>query len=75
MSAVSGIFIALAVVFGGGYALDRIYVTVKRAAIERIHRGQPSLSEFTNRLTCSKITESGVFVQTGCGRKTKLNRR
>lgn len=69
MNAVNGIFIALALVFGGGYALDKIYVTVKSTAVERIHRGMPSLTAFTNRLTCSKITDSGKFVKTKC----KLN--
>lgn len=71
MNAINGIFVAVALVFGGGYALDKIYVAVKRATVERIHRGQPSLSAFTNRLTCSKIAESGVLVRFKCGRKTK----
>lgn len=66
MNAVSGIFVALALFFGGGYALDRIYVTVKQAALERIQRGQPSLSTFTNRLTCSKITFSGELIPAKC---------
>ncbi|MGE3263329.1 MAG: hypothetical protein AB7K68_16230 [Bacteriovoracia bacterium] len=73
MNAVNGIFVALALVFGGGYALDKIYVSVKAAAIERIHRGQPSLGQFTNRLTCSKFTPSGEYVATKCGR-TKIKR-
>ena len=67
MNAVNGIFVAVALVLSGGYALDKIYVTVKRAAVERIHRGQPSLSAFTNRLTCSRISESGTLVHTKCG--------
>lgn len=66
MNAVSGIFVALAIVFGGGYALDKIYVVVKRAAVERIHQGQPSLAEFTNRLTCSKISKDGQLVHSKC---------
>jgi len=69
MNAVNGIFVALAIIFGGGYALDKIYVTVKGAAVERIQHGMPSLSAFTNRLTCSKISKSGTLVPVGCGRR------
>lgn len=67
MNAVSGIFVALALIFGGGYALDRIYVTVKKAAVERIHHGMPPLSRFTSQLTCAKFTASGDYVATKCG--------
>jgi len=59
MNAVSGIFVALALVFGGGYALDRIYLAVRHAAVERIHRGQPRLENFTVRLTHSRIQADG----------------
>lgn len=70
MSTVNGIFIALALVFGGGYALDKIYVAVKTAAVERIQKGQPSLSQFTNRLTCSHISaQTGALIKDKCGRK------
>ena len=62
MNAVSSIFVAIMLVFGGGYALDKIYVTVKRAAVERIQRGQPSLEQFTNRLTGFRIDKSGNLI-------------
>src|SRR2546423_1666635 len=55
MNSVNSIFLAVAVIFGGGYALDKIYVSVKTGAVELIHQGMPHLSEFTNRLTCSDI--------------------
>lgn len=67
MNAVSGIFVALALMFGGGYAMSKIYVAVKGAAVERIQKGQPSLSTFTNQLTCSKIDASGRHIRTKCG--------
>ena len=66
MNAVNGIFVALAVIFGGGYALDKIYVATKVAAVERIHRGMPHLSDFTNRLTCSKINQRGELQRIPC---------
>lgn len=66
MNAVSGIFVALAVFFGGCYALDRIYAEVKSASVERVHKGMPSLSEFTNRLTYSKIVSNGTLVPLHC---------
>ena len=69
MNSVSGIFVALAVVFGGGFALDKIYLATKAAAVERVHRGMPSLSEFTHRLTCSKISKDGSLVPVKCDRR------
>lgn len=69
MNAISGIFVALALIFGGGYALDKIYVATKRAAVERIQRGMPPLSRFTNQLTCSKISASGNLVHSQCKSK------
>lgn len=69
MNAINGIFVALALLFGGGYALNRIYVATKQAAVERVQRGMPSLSQFTNRLTCSKISPSGNLVPSKCGRR------
>ena len=69
MNAVSGIFIALSLVFGGGYALNKIYVVTKRAAVERIQRGMPPLARFTNQLTCSKISKDGRLVRANCKAK------
>lgn len=74
MNAVSGIFVALSIVFGGGYALHEIYVATKVAAVERIHRGMPHLSDFTNRLTCSKISKTGAFVPIRCGKRSETNK-
>ena len=68
MNSVSGIFIGLAVLFGGGYALDKIYVAVKAASVERVHRGMPSLSDFTSRLTCSEISTAGTLSHKRCGK-------
>ena len=67
MNAVSGIFVGLALMFGGGFALEKIYVAVKGAAVARIHRGMPHLSEFSSRMTCSKISKDGTLVPTKCG--------
>ncbi len=66
MNAINGIFVALAIIFGGGYALDKIYFTVKKAAVERIQKGQPSLSRFTNKLTCSRISRDGKLERISC---------
>lgn len=73
MNAVNYIFVAIALIFGGGYALDKIHTATKRMAVERIQRGMPSLSQFTNRLTCSKIASSGELVSIPC--KTKQTRK
>lgn len=66
MNAVSGIFVALSLIFGGGFALNKIYVATKAAAVERIQHGMPPLSRFTNQLTCSKISASGNLVSGKC---------
>lgn len=68
MNAISGIFVALSLIFGGGYALNKIYFATKKAAVERLQRGMPPLSRFTNQLTCSKFTPSGEYIATKCGR-------
>lgn len=66
MNAVSGIFIALSLILSGGYILNKIYVATQLAAIERIQRGMPPLSRFTNRLTCSTISNDGKLVRQKC---------
>lgn len=48
------------------YAVDKIYVTLREAAVERIHRGIPPLSKFTNCLTCSRISTGGKLVPSKC---------
>lgn len=75
MNAVSGIFIALALVFGGGYALNKIYVVTKMVAVERIHRGMPHLSTFTSRMTCSRISRAGALVPAKCGKRRVVNQK
>lgn len=71
MNAVSGIFVALAIVFGGGYALDKISLATKMAATRNVHRGMPSLSNFTNHLTCSRISRAGTLVAMKCKKRAK----
>ena len=70
MNTVSGIFLAVALIFGGGYALDKIYLTIKMAAVERIQRGMPSLEKFNRRMTCSYIDAHGIQrALKSCGRR------
>jgi hypothetical protein len=74
MNSVSGIFVALSIIFGGGYALDKILTMTKRAAVEHIHSGMPSLSAFTTRLTRSEISSAGTLVPVKCGARRASNR-
>lgn len=71
MNAVSGIFVAVALIFGGGYALDRNHDAVKTNAVQRVQKGTPSLSAYTNKLTCASFSNSGAYGERKC-RKTKL---
>jgi hypothetical protein len=71
MNSVSGIFMALSLILSGGYASDKILTITKRAAVEHIHRGLPSLPEFSNRLTCSKISPDGNLVTARCRTRSR----
>ena len=81
MNAVGSILIGVAILFGGGYALKKIYAVVKGTALDQIHLGQPSLSAFSNKMTCTKFSDTGAFVKIkwGCHstsqhvRKTNTN--
>lgn len=73
MNSVGGIFVAVAMVFGGGYAMNKIYVAIKMAAVERVQKGMPHLSEFTNRMTCSRISRTGTLIPAKCGKRRAIN--
>lgn len=75
MNAINTIFITLSLLFCGGYALHKIYITTKTMAIERIQKGMPHMSDFTNRLTCSKLSKSGTlkFIKNCEKRKNKMH--
>lgn len=66
MNAIGEIFAALLILFASGYGMEKIYVAVKREAIIKVHRGLPSLSAYTNKLTCSKISENGSLIPAKC---------
>jgi hypothetical protein len=43
--------ILIATLFGGTFAADKIYVSVRRAALEKSAKGLPELAPFTRQLT------------------------
>ncbi len=51
MESVKEIFIALTILFGGGYAAEKVHVYVKQMAIKQIQKGLPPLSNYTQKLT------------------------
>lgn len=51
MESVKEIFVALTILFGCGYAAEKVHAYVKHAAIEQIQKGLPSLSDYTRKLT------------------------
>jgi hypothetical protein len=75
MNAVSGIFAALAILFGGGYALEKIHQEIRKNAVTRLHSGMPSLVQFTNRMTCAKIDKDGRLIRMKCGRSERKPRQ
>ncbi len=69
MNAISSVFTALFVLLGAGYAMDKLYVEVRRAALTHVSRGLPSLSAYTRQLTCKEISRTGELMrhrQGGC---------
>jgi len=68
MSALKDLFAALLLLAGSGWALEKTYIEVRKAALIKAHQGLPSLTNFTQRLTCSKIAEDGRLVSAGCKR-------
>lgn len=51
MESVKEIFIALAILFGSGYAAEKVHFYVKQMAIKQIQKGLPPLSNYTQKLT------------------------
>ncbi len=51
MESVKEIFVALMILFSGGYAAEKMHTYVKQLAIERIQKGLPPLSTYTQKLT------------------------
>jgi hypothetical protein len=44
----------IATLFGGTVAADKIYVVVRKAALEKASQGLPNLAPFTKKLTSKK---------------------
>ena len=51
MESVKEIFVALMILFGSGYAAEKVHQEVKSMAIKQIQKGHPSLSKFSRTLT------------------------
>ena len=51
MESVKEIFVALTILFGSGYAAEKVHVYVKQMAIKQIQKGLPPLSVYTQKLT------------------------
>ncbi len=51
MESVKEIFVALMILFGGGYAAEKVHNYVKQTTIKQIQKGLPPLSSFSQNLT------------------------
>ena len=51
MESVKEIFVALTILFGGGYAAEKVHVYVKQMAVKQIQKGLTPLSTYTQKLT------------------------
>jgi hypothetical protein len=50
MESVKEIFVALTILFGSGYAAEKVHEYVKQATIKQIQKGLPHLSDYTRKL-------------------------
>lgn len=51
MESVKEIFVALMILFSGGYVAEKVHTNVKQVAIEQIQKGLPPLSNYSQKLT------------------------
>ena len=51
MESVKEIIIALTILFGSGYAAEKVHAYVKQMAVKQIQKGLPALSAYTQKLT------------------------
>lgn len=50
MESVKEIFVALMILFGGGYAAEKVHNYVKQTAVKQIQKGLPPLSNYSKKL-------------------------
>lgn len=50
MDSVKEIFIALMILFGGGYAAEKIHTYVKQTAVKQIQQEPPPLTNYSKKL-------------------------
>ncbi len=51
MESVKEIFVALTIIFSGGYAVEKVHTYAKQMAIKQIQKGLTPLSVYTQKLT------------------------
>ena len=63
MESVKEIFLAIAFLVGGGFAIDKIHNQVRLMALEKAHKGLTPMTHFTSKLTgiASKRIEQGYL--------------
>lgn len=63
MDSVKEIIFAIALLVGGGFAIDKIHDQVKMMALEKVSKGLPPMTRFTKKLTGinSKRIEKGYL--------------
>lgn len=56
MSSVKEIFIAVAILVGGGFAIHKIHQKVRTMALHKVQQGLPPIGKFTEKLTGIKAS-------------------
>ena len=75
MAAVMEILVGLLVLFGAGnFALKKIHDEVRAAAIEKVHRGLPSLEVYTQRLSGKKFQWDERGQRSGHAKRKKTSK-
>ncbi len=56
MNSVKEIFIAVAIIVGGGFAVQKIHHKVRAMTLQKVHQGLPPIGKFTEKLTGIKAS-------------------
>ena len=51
MDSVKEIFLAVLILTGGGFVVDKIHTHVKQLAVQKAQKGLPKITRFTEKMT------------------------
>lgn len=67
MDQLISIAVLIATLYGGTIVADKIYCSVREAALTKAAHGLPRLSTFSRALTSHHISDAGTLIHEKCG--------